>query len=435
MVEVVHPRCAGMDISKTDAKVCVRIAARGKGGAKNEVTDWGATSSQVLALAGYLLGEKVTLVVMEATGQYWKPFYYLMASAGLNVMLVNPRSVRQIPGRKTDVADSMWLADLGAHGLVRPSFIAPLPIQELRDLTRTRTTLVRMRSQESQRLQDVLESAAVKLSSSISDVLGRGGRRMLEALIKGDESPAQIASGASKAFKATREELAEALTGRFCDHHAFLARQHLELVDQLTIQIEHVEARVEAYFDPARADGGPGGADPGLRADLAAKRDLLTTIPGVGRETSEKILAEIGPDMSAFPTADHLASWAGLAPGLNQSAGKSKKSKRRPGNKSLQGALGTAALSIIRNQPNTFFHARYRRVASRRGHARALVATQRAMLIAVYRILTTGQPYQDPGADYYKRRRPSHTIRRAIEDLKAVGCNVTITADLTYAIT
>jgi transposase len=423
-----------MDISKTDAKVCVRTVPKGKVRARMEVTDWGATSSQVLALADYLVSKKVTLVVMEATGQYWKAFFYLLESAGLNVMLVNPRSARQIPGRKTDVADCVWLAELGAHGLVRGSFIVPVPIQELKDLTRTRTTLVGLRSQEAQRLQDVLESAGVKLAGTVSDILGTGARRMVEALIAGQETPEQIAAKASKAFKAGKGRLAEALTGRFTDHHAFLARQHLDLVDRLGEQIARLEDRIGAYFDAALADRGPGSAEPGLRADLAAGRELLTTIPGVGKDTAEKILGEIGPDMSAFPTAAHLVSWAGLAPGLNQSAGKAKKAKRRPGNKPLQAALGMAALSVNRSHPGSFLRAFYLRVASRRGHSIALVAVQRKILAAVWQILTTGRPWEDLGADYYKRRRPVRTIRRAIEDLKAAGCDVTQTGDLAYAI-
>jgi len=426
-MDVVHPRCCGMDISKRDAKVCVRVQTSAR--ASTKVTTWAALSSQILVLADHLLDEQVSLVVMEATGDYWKPFYFLLSEAGLNVMLVNPRSVRQIPGRKTDVADAVWLAELGAHGLVRGSFVPPKPIRELKDLVRTRTTLIRLRGEEAQRLEKLLESAAIKLSSTISNLVGVSGRAMIEAMIAGVEDPAELAKLAHSKIKASDEQLREALTGRFTDHHGFLAKIHLDLIDEFTDKIADLETRIQSCFTADEDD--PGSQH---KTDLATKRDLLTTIPGISTATAERVLAEIGDDMSAFPTSKHLTSWAGIAPGANESAGKIKSTRCRPGNTYLKAALGIAALAVTRSK-NTFFAARYRRVASRRGHLRALVAVQRSMLTAIWTVLTTGQPYTDPGADYYTRRRPGTYITKGLNILKQAGCTLTPTPDGTILIT
>ena len=420
-MEVVHPRCCGMDISKTDAKVCVRVQE----GAEIEVgvTVWGAVSSKILELADYLAAERVSLVVMEATGDYWKPWYFLLSEAGLEVMLVNARQARQIPGRKSDVNDCQWLADLGAHGLLRGSFVPPAPIRELKDLVRARTGLVGLRGQEAQRLEKLLESAAVKLSSKLTDILGVSGRRMLEAMIAGEDDPAALAGLAVGRVKASQDELREALTGRFTAHHAFLAQVHLDVIDSYTAQIAKVQARIEECFAPRDQDNAD---DAARKADLAAKRDLLATIPGVSALTAERVLAEIGADMSVFPDAKHLTSWAGVAPGSNESAGKVKSSRCRPGDTHLKSALGIAAMAATRSK-NTFLAARYKRVMARRGHKRALVAVMRSMLTAMWSVLSTGQPYTDPGGDYYIKRRPGAAISKAVNQLRAAGINVTFT--------
>ena len=419
-----------MDISKTDAKVCVRVQKAAS--TTTRVTTWRAESSHVLELATHLIEEKVSLVVMEATGDYWKPFYYLLGGEGLNVMLVNARQVRQIPGRKTDVADAVWLADLGAHGLVHGSFVPPPEIRELKDLVRARVTLVRLRGQEAQRLEKLLESAAVKLSATISDITGATGRRMLEALIEGSLDPTQIAGLAGRRMKASREQLTEALTGRFTEHHGFLARLHLDMIDNYTTRIGELDARIDAYFDPAVTGSSRVPAE--VREDLSTKRELLATIPGIATTTAERIIAEIGHDMSAFPTARHLTSWAGIAPGANESAGKVKSTRCRPGNTYLKGALGTAALVASRAE-DTFLAARYRRIAARRGHMRALVALQRTILVAIWNAMTTGQPYTDLGGDYYIQRRPGPTITKAIRQLQAAGVNITLTSPTTAVVT
>ena len=419
VVDLVHARCAGIDISKTDAKVCVRVQGK-SGRAKSEVTTWGATSSQILALADMLVSGKVTLVVMEATSSYWKPFWHLLTGAGLEVMLVNARQARQIPGRKTDVADCQWLCDLGAHGLLRGSFVPPPPVRQLRDLVRARTVMARMSGQEKQRLEKLMEDACVKLSSAISKLTTKTGRRMLEAMVAGERDPEVLADLAAPNVKASREDLVEALTGGFTEHHAYLVKLHLDTMDHLDAQVAELDQRIARFFDPDADPDGPAGAG---RAEWAAKRDLLTTVPGISRVAAEQILAEIGFDMGAFPDAKHFVSWAGTAPGLNESAGKKKNAKARKGDKHLKGALGTAALSVARN-PGTFLHTRYARIARRRGPMKALVAVERSMLTSIWHMLTKMEPYRELGADFYDKRKPGAALHKAIELIRANGLDI-----------
>jgi len=407
-MEVVHVRCAGLDISKKDAKVCVRIAGVGRRKTVETVTTWGSMTNQILALREHLVEQRVTCVVMEATSDYWKPFYYLLEDAGFEVILVNARHVKNLPGRKTDVADATWLAQLGAHGLVRGSFVPPEPIRQLRDLTRARTAITRERAREVQRLEKLLEDAGIKLSAVASDIMGVSGRAMLERLIAGDRDPADLADLAKRRLRSKIPELTEALVGRFNEHHAFLARVHLDLIDRHTVAIEQVTARIEVVIEP-----------------FQGFRDLISSIPGISTLLADVIIAETGADMSAFPTAKHLASWAGTTPGNNSSAGKVKSSKTRPGNPYLQGALGTAAMWAAQN-PHTFIGARYRRIASRRGPQRANVAVQHTLLTAIWHMGTTGTLYEDLGGDYYSRLNPERTRSRAIRQLEAMGYRVTL---------
>jgi len=406
-MEVIHPRCAGIDVSKRDAKVCVRIAGAGRRGATSTVTTWGAFTNQVLALRDHLIEAQVTLVVMEATGDYWKPFYFLLED-GLNVMLVNARHVKNMPGRKSDVSDAAWLADLGAHGLVRGSFVPPAPIRQLRDLTRTRTAITRERGREVQRLEKLLEDAGIKLSSVASDINGVSGRAMLEAMIAGQRDPAVLADLAKRRLRSKIPALTEALTGRFSEHHAFLARVHLDLIDRHTQAIDEVTDRIEQVIEPFRGF-----------------RELICTIPGINTLVADVITAETGADMSRFPTASHLASWAGTCPGSNESAGRVKSTKTRPGNPYLKGALGVAAMSAARSK-NTYLGVKYRRIASRRGPMKAMVAVEHAMLTAIWNMTATGALYDDPGPDFYTRRNPDKAKRRAIEQLRVMGYTVTL---------
>jgi len=276
-MEVIHSRCAGIDISKKDAKVCVRVAGAGRRKTVETVSTWSSMTRQILALREHLIAEQVTCAVMEATGDYWKPFYYLLEDAGLELILVNARHVKNLPGRKSDVLDATWLAQLGAHGLVRGSFVPPEPIRQQRDLTRTRTAVTRERSREAQRLEKLLEDAGIKLSAVASDILGVSERAMLEALIAADRDPAALADLAKRRLRSKIPALTQALTGRFTDHHAFLARVHLDLIDQHTAAIEDLAGRIEVMMEPFRGF-----------------RDLICTIPGIATLTADAIAAETG---------------------------------------------------------------------------------------------------------------------------------------------
>ena len=407
-MDLVHPRCCGIDISKRDAKVCVRVASTGRAKATETVTTWGAVTNRILALRDHLVSEEVTLVVMEATIDYWKPFYYLLEDAPFDLMLVNARHVKTMPGRKTDVSDAAWLAQLGAHGLVRGSFVPPEPIRQLRDLTRTRSVLTRDRAREIQRLEKLLEDAGIKLSSVASDITGVSGRAMLEALIEGNRDTVALADLAKRRMRSKIPELTEALTGRFSAHHAFLVRMHLDLIDNYSGALKELTERIEVVIEPFRS-----------------ARELIITIPGISLAVADVIIAETGADMSRFPTAGHLASWAGTCPGSNESAGRVKSTHTRPGNPYLKGALGVAALSVSRSK-NTYFAAKYRRIASRRGPMKALVALEHAMLIAIWNMLDTGSLYTDPGEEFFTRLNPDRAKNRALDQLRRMGYAVTL---------
>ena len=407
-MDIVHYRCAGLDISKRDAKVCVRVQEPTKARASTTVTTWSAMTNQILALREHLIEQKVTLVIMEATSDYWRPFYYVLEDGPFEIMLVNPRHVKNLPGRKTDVSDAAWLAQLGAHGLVRGSFVPPAPIRQLRDLTRARTAIVRERAREIQRLEKFLEDSGIKLSSVATDITGVSGRVMLDALVAGERSPDVLADMAKRRLRAKIPELTEALTGRFNDHHAFLVKVHLNLIDGHTRAIQTLTEQIEKEMIPFRA-----------------ARDLMSTIPGISTKVADVIIAETGADMSRFPTAGHLASWAGTCPGSNESAGRVKSTHTRPGNPYLKGALGIAAMAAARSH-NTYYSAKYRRLAARRGPIKAVVALEHAMLVAIWNMLQTGTTYTDPGDDFYARRSPDKTKTRAINELRNLGYTVSL---------
>lgn len=407
-MEVVHRRCAGIDISKRDAKVCVRVQGAGSRRTVQTVSTWGSMTRQILALREELTRQRVSLVVMEATGDYWKPFYYLFEDAEFTTVLANPSRVRAIPGRKSDVSDAAWLADLGAHGLVQGSMVPPEPIRQLRDLTRTRTAVVRERTREYQRLEKLLEDAGIKLSAVASGLTLASARAMLEALVAGERDPRVLAEMAKGVLRRKIPDLNEALLGRFNDHHAFLVRLHLDLIDRHDQAITELTDRIEVVIEP-----------------FQGFRDLICTIPGISTTAADVVVAETGADMSRFPDATHLASWAGVVPGSNESAGRVKSTKARPGNRHLKGALGTAAASAARSK-GTYLSARYARIARRRGPKRALVAVERSMLTAIWHMGTTGELYADLGADYHRTLHPDRTKRHAIAQLEALGYRVTL---------
>jgi len=406
VMEVVHERCAGMDVSKRDAKVCLRTPGARRGSYAKAVSTFGSVTAEILRLRDHLVEANVTLVVMEATGAYWKPFYYLLEDAPFEVMLVNPAHAKGLPGRKTDVSDAQWLAELGAHGLVRGSFVPPQPIRELRDLTRTRATLTRDRAREINRLEKLLEDAGIKLSSVATDILGVSGRAMLDALVDGQRDPAVLADMARMSLRKKTAQLTLALRGRFTDHHGFLVRLHLQVIDGLAAAIQELTRRITTTLESFQET---------LR--------LLTTIPGVSDRVAATIVAETGADMTRFPTAAHLASWAGVCPGHHESAGRISSTATRPGNAHLKAALGNAAMGAARTD-GCYLQARYRRRAARSTRLKALVATEHAILTSVWHMLSTRQPYNDLGGDYYLRRDPEAAKRRIIRQANNLGLTV-----------
>lgn len=409
-MEILHPRCAGLDVSKEDVKVCVRVIPEGRVRATSQVSTWSAMPAEVARLRQYLIEAEVTCVVMEATGDYWKPFYYVLEDGPFEVMLVNARDAKNVPGRKTDVSDASWLAQLGAHGLLRASFVPDPDIRRLRDLTRTRTAITRERVRIKQRLEKVLEDAGIKLSLVASDITGTSGRAILAAMVAGEGDPGVLAELSVRTLRAKIPQLEAALAGRFTDHHAFLVATHLRQIEQHDAAIASVTARIEELMVPFRP-----------------ARELIMTIPGIGAPTADVVIAETGADMSRFPTPGHLASWAGVCPGQNESAGKKRKSKARPGNRHLKGALGASALSIARMKDTAFLPVKYRRLARSIGTQKAIVATERTLLTIIWTVLSTGALYDEPGPDWYTRQHPERAKARAIRTLDHLGFNVTIT--------
>lgn len=421
-------RVAAIDIAKASGMVCVRVPHEDKPGKRvQRIFNTVATSGAILDLADHLVCQGVTRVVMEATSTYWKPYFFLLESRGLECWLVNARDVKNVPGRpKTDRLDAVWLAKLTERGMLRPSFVPPKPVRELRDLTRARAVMTHERTRHKQRTEKLLEDAQIKLSTVIADIFGVSGRAMLEALIAGERSPKALADLAHGTIKASHNTLAEALTGRFEEHHAFMCRMLLDTVDYLTVQIDKLTARITlrlAELSTTEDDEGPG------QGTLIPITDTerLDEIPGVGPSTAQVILAETGLDMTVFPTAGHLVSWAKLSPRTLQSGNKNTSGPTGKGNPWLRGALGEAAISAART--DTFLGARYRRIVKRRGHMKALVAVARSILVSVWHLMNDPTArYRDLGPDFHTRNLdPGRKSRDLVRQLKALGHDVTLT--------
>lgn len=403
-MERVIERCCGLDVHKKTVAACVRVPGP-TGERAQHVRTFSTTAGELLALRDWLEAHRVTHVAMESTGIYWKPVFYVLEEA-FTCLLANAAHIAQVPGRKTDVQDCVWIAQLLEHGLVRGSFVPPAPIRELRDLTRYRKALIQERTREANRLHKVLEDAGIKLASVASDVLGVSGRVMLEALVQGTTDPDVLAELARGSLRKKLPALRQALAGRFRAHHAFLVSQLLAHLDYLEEVVETLGGQIEEVMAP-----------------FAEELKRLDTIPGVNQRTAEVIIAELGVDMSVFPSADHAASWAGLCPGNNESAGKHKSGKTRKGNRWLRGALTEAALAATRAS-NTAFAARYRRVMRHRGHKKAVVAVAHAILVTAYHLLARKTTYQEPGTDYYDRRHAERVRHRAVHTLQRQGYRV-----------
>ncbi len=407
-MEVIVERCAFLDVHRDTVMACARTPD-GAGGRREEVTEFATTTSQLLALADWLNERKITLVGMEATGVYWKPIHWVLEASVPEVWVINARHMRNVPGRKTDINDAIWGASLIEHGLLRPSFIPPEPFRALRDLTRYRKSVIEERSREVQRLHKVLEDAGIKLSSVASHVLTKSGRNMIDALIAGERNPEVLAEMAKGVMRRKIPALTDALAGRFNDHHALLCRSMLARIDAANATVDALGARIDELLDP-----------------YEAAVTLLVTIPGVSQRTAEVILAEIGADMSRFPTAGHLASWAGMCPGNNESAGKHRSGRRRHGSKWLHKALIESGQAAGRTK-NTYLAAQYAQIRGRRGSQRAAVAVGHSILVIAWHLLTNGEPYQDLGGDYFDKRRNSQARqRRLVAQLEALGHKVTL---------
>jgi transposase len=436
-MEVVYKRCAGLDVHKKSVVAC-RMARRGNRPGK-EVRTFGTTTQELLALHDWLQEWKVTHVALESTGDYWRPIYNVL-EGDYELLLVNARHVKQVPGRKTDVRDAEWLADLLKHGLLRASYVPTKPQRQLRDLTRYRTKLVQQRAQVVNRLQKVLEDANIKLSSVVTDVLGVSGRAMLEALIAGETDGERLAQLARGRLKRKEAALEEALTGYVNDHHRFLLENQLALFDFLSGQIEDVNEQITAQLEAMDGDEPeppppppdvqeqdevrPEERQPERALSYAEAITLLDTIPGVDVRTAQVLVAEMGIDMGRFPTAKHLAAWGGVAPGQNESAGKRRPAKSRHGNRSLRSALSQAAWAASHTK-ETYLRAQFQHLAARRGKKRAIVAVGHSILVIAYHLLHKREPYRELGHDRFDQRKRDTTVRHLLRRLDKLGVEVT----------
>jgi transposase len=407
-MEVLYSRCAGLDVHKATVVAGVRLAALG-GKVVREVRTFGTTTASLLELAEWLAAQGCTHAAMEATGVYWKPVWHILAESGFALVLANAAQVRNVPGRKTDVGDATWLAELLAHGLIRASFVPDTPTQELRALLRTRKQLVREKASHTQRLQKTLEDANIKLDGVLADLLGTSGRAMLEALVAGESDPAKLAALAHPRLAATPERLKEALRGRVTRHHRFLLRLHLGQIDALDAAIARIDREVEEHLAPFRAAVG-----------------LLTSIPGIGELAAQVIVSEVGLDMDRFPTAGHLLSWAGLCPRNDESAGKRRSSRLRQGAPWLKTTLVQCAWAASR-QKASYLQAQFHRLRGRRGPKRAICAVAASILTAAYHMLKDGTAYQDLGPDHFDRRSKEVHARRLVRRLADLGYAVELT--------
>ena len=405
-MEVLYPHCAGLDVHKDTVVACVRHMVDGS--VRREVRTFKTTTTELLALSDWLATEGCTHVAMEATGVYWKPVWHILSDGDLSLVLANAAHVKNVPGSKTDVNDAAWLADLLAHGLIRGSFVPDQQTQEMRNLLRTRKQLVRERSSHVQRLQKTLEDANIKLDSAISDIMGLSGRAMIEALIAGESDSEQLAQLAHCRIKATPEELCEALRGRVTRHHRFLLRLHLQQIDGLDAAITEIDREVDAQIEPFRATV-----------------QLLTTIPGIEELSACLILAEIGRDMSRFPTAGHLISWAGLCPRSDESAGKRRSTRMRKGAPWLKTTLVQCAWAAARKKAS-YLQAQFHRLRARRGAKKAIGALAASLLTIVYHMLVSGELYHDLGPDHFDRRAKATQTKRLVTRLQNLGYAVQI---------
>jgi transposase len=405
-MDVVYERCCGLDLHKRTVVACLVVPGpRGK--PQKEVRTFGTMTADLLALVDWLQATQCTHVAMESTGVLWKPVYNLLEGQ-FTLLLINAQHIKTVPGRKTDVKDCEWIADLLRHGLLRPSFVPDRPQRELRELTRYRTTLVQARSAEVNRLQKTLEGANIKLAAVASSIVGKSAREMLDALVAGATDPTVLAQLARGRLREKLPQLEAALCGQFAAHQQFLVAQQLAHIDYLDEAIERLSTEIGERLRP-------------FEAELAQ----LETIPGVGRRAAEIVVAEIGTDLSRFPSVGHLAAWAGVAPGNNESAGKRRSGKTRKGNPHLRTLLVETGQAAGRTK-NTYLGAQYRRLAARRGQRRAAMAVGHTVLGIIYHLLRRGTNYEELGGSYFDQRDQQAVERRLVRRLEALGHKVVL---------
>lgn len=415
-MEVVHEVCAGLDLHKRSVMACVLKSAGARGRTDANVKQFGTSTGDILEMADWLKAQGVQHVAMESTGVYWKPVWNLLESH-FELLLCNAKHIKQVPGRKTDVKDSQWIAQLLRHGLLRASFVPPRPMRELRELTRMRVQFVEERTRALARMEKILEDANIKLGAVASNLNTKSARAIIKAIIGGETDPETLADLALGRLKAKLPQLRRALLGGLREHHRFLLGLHLDAVERIEAQIEAIDRRIDEL---ARTDTGSmgGGGHPMGRAV-----ELLQSIPGISEVSAEGILAEIGTDMSRFRTSGHLASWAGLCPGNNESAGRRLSGRIGKGNRWLRRLLVQCAWTAIRKK-DSYLKAQFGRLKARRGGKRAIVATAHTLLCIIHAMLRTGASYEDLGGDYFDRRDKDQLVRRLGRRLKGLGFEV-----------
>ncbi len=405
-MRIIYPKAAGLDVHKKVVVAAITVLSS-DGQSYQEKRTFETKTADLLALSDWLMSHGVTHVAMESTGEYWKPVFNILEN-NFTVLVVNAQHISKVPGRKTDQSDAEWIAELMQFGMLKASFVPPLEQRELRELTRYRSTFVRERVNLVNRIQKLLESANLKLASVATDVMGMSGRAMLEAVIVGTASPKEMAELAQGRLREKREQLVKALEGRVKAHHRFVLTELLCQVDSLDESIARFDEQIDAYCRP-----------------FEEAVQLLDTIPGVSRRAAEVLVSEIGTDMSRFPTADHLASWAGVAPGNNESAGKRRSGKTRNGSKPLGVTLNQAAHAAAHTR-NTYLSAQYHRLAGRIGKKKAIVAVEHSILVIGYHLIQRKEPYHDLGGDYFDKRRPEATAKRLVKRLEKLGYQVSL---------
>jgi transposase len=404
-MELLHKRCAGLDVHQQSVVACARVVD--EHGTAEEIRTFDTTTKGLLALADWLKEKRCTHVAMEATGIYWKPVWHILETS-FQLVLANAAHIKNVPGRKTDVLDATWIADLLAHGLIRGSFVPPTAVQDLPALMRTRKQLVREITRNTQRIQKALEDANIKIVGVISDILGKSGRAILDAIVAGETDPEKLVTLVHKRVKTPREKLVEALRGNIREHHRFLIKLHLDQIDGLDKAVRELEARVGEQLEPFRKNV-----------------DILMTMPGISETAARGILAELGWDMTRFPSAAHLVSWAGLCPRSDESAGKRRSSRLRHGAPWLKTLLIQCAWAAVRVK-NSYLRAQFFRLKSRAGPMKAICAVAASMLNAVFHMLTTGSEYRELTGAHFDQRDSTKIAKRLIRRLRDLGLVVTV---------